>query len=870
MHDKHGRGECEYEDFVQPQAHGDKSLQVQLVLSLLIGVTAFLAFCFLRPRWPALYAARKRHLESSTGLPSLSNSTFGWILQLYKVTEEQVLASAGLDAFVFLAFFKMSTKLFAIMAFFATVVLWPINTHYRDFRLDLGGGNHSDPGDDGNEAFYNPLYSPTQVAVPGPGLVDLFKGKDDHDKSFELTYLWSYVVFTYFFTGLTIYYMNRETFRIIRYRQEYLGSQSTVTDRTFRLTGIPEDLRSEGRIKNLIDKLDIGRVDNVTICRDWQQLDGLMDMRDVTLRNLEASWAKYLQYRREKDKKGTAQGPIRHQSTQNSRQEQDDEDSGENGQLLDNDPSQPDWSEEGRPMTKIHYGPLGWRSRKVDAIDYYEERLRRLDAKIFEARKKDYTPTDMALVTMDSVASCQMVIQARIDPRPGRLLTKITPAPSDLVWRNTYAPRGIRRLKSWAVTIFITILTIVWIFPTAFLASLLSICAIRTAAPEFARWLQRHSIIYPLVQNGVPTLVVSLLNVAVPYLYDWLSNCQGMISQGDVELSVISKNFFFTFFNTFFVFAISRTGIDFFSVLQGFLKDTSKIPAAIAKDVEQLSLFYISFIMLQAIGLMPVRILEVGSVFLYPFLRMMSKTPRDFAELKQPPVFQYGFYLPTALLVFNLCLIYSVLSWGFAILIIGVLYFSLGYFFFKYMVLYAMVQPQHATGGAWRIICYRVIIGLVVFEVVMVGQIASSAAFIQSVVVLPLIPFTIWYSYYIKQRFEPLTKYIALRAIRADEDSEDDAAMDDAFAEEGPRPSRHVLRRGSTLDEYKEKGLTFVNPSLVDPLQRPWIYDDPPPDLTDDDTTSTGERSPLVLNGAESSLGIGDANVWASGGENNV
>jgi hypothetical protein len=316
----------------------------------------------------------------------------------------------------------------------------------------------------------------------------------------------------------------------------------------------------------------------------------------------------------------------------------------------------------------------------------------------------------------------------------------------------------------------------------------------------------------------LPALAVSLLNVAVPYLYDYLSNQQGMISQGDVELSVISKNYFFTFFNTFFVFAVSKTGLEFWSDLQKIVKDTSKIPEAIAGDVIDLSIFYICFIMLQGIGLMPFRILEAGSVFLHPFLKWLSKTPRDALELKKPPVFQYGFFLPTSLLVFNLCIIYSVLNYGFAILIVGMVYFILGYFTFKYMVLYAMDQPQHATGGAWRIICYRVIVGLLVFELVMVGRIAAAQGFIQSVSILPLIPFSIWYSYYIKRRYEPLTKYIALRAIRADEDSDDAAAMDDAFEDENAaRPSQNLLRRGSTLDEYKEKGMQFNNPSLVAP-----------------------------------------------------
>lgn len=38
---------CDYADFSRPQ--GDKSLQVQLVLSLVLGVSAFLIFC-VRPQ----------------------------------------------------------------------------------------------------------------------------------------------------------------------------------------------------------------------------------------------------------------------------------------------------------------------------------------------------------------------------------------------------------------------------------------------------------------------------------------------------------------------------------------------------------------------------------------------------------------------------------------------------------------------------------------------------------------------------------------------------------------------------------------------------------------------------------------------------
>lgn len=109
---------CRDSKFYAPYA---KDLYIQGILSSVIGVSAFVIFCvsalhlpriilsfgntdpppkLIRPRWPTLYAARKRRLDPSLDLPALPNTFFGWMPKLYSVTEEQILATAGLDAFV--------------------------------------------------------------------------------------------------------------------------------------------------------------------------------------------------------------------------------------------------------------------------------------------------------------------------------------------------------------------------------------------------------------------------------------------------------------------------------------------------------------------------------------------------------------------------------------------------------------------------------------------------------------------------------------------------------------------------------------------------------------------------------------------------
>lgn len=679
-------------------------------------------------------------------------------------------------------------------------------------------------------------------------------------------YLWAYLIFTYFFTLLTIHLLNKETFKVIRIRQDYLGTQSTITDRTFKLSGMPRELRDEAKLKELVEKLEIGNVESVTLCRNWKELDDLVAARATTLRKLEESWSVYL------GQKSKSCLDDRHRLVSNAVATQDEEavvdeeaQDGERSSLLGGDrngAAHHHWVDRPRPQTLVWYGPFRLRYKWVDAIDYYEEKLRRLDEQIHVARKKEYQPVDQAFVTMDSIAACQMATQALIDPRPGQLLTKYAPAPSDVVWRNTYASRKSRVIKSWIITIFISILSVLWLIPVATIAGLLSLCTIKKVFPGVADFLSEHEIIKALVQTGLPTAVVSLLNIAIPFLYDYLSNSQGMLSQGEVELSIVSKNFFFTFFNIFLVFTVFGTATQIWTVIRDSFKDTTYIAQQLARQIQNLNVFYLNFIMLQGLGLFPFRLLEFGAVSLYPINRLGAKTPRDYATLTIPPVFSYGFYLPTSLLIFILCLVYSVLPRGYIILAVGVVYFTLGYFTYKYQLLYAMDQPQHATGGAWRIISYRMVLGLIVFQITMAGYLSLQLAFFASLLVVPLLMGTVWYSYYWKRQFEPLTNYIALRSIRhrqtrrrrnndgnsnsssgtsSPSDEEGSVVHDEVFGGPGRHPPQNLLRRRkSTVDEDKEKGLRFINPSLVVPLEQPWIYKDPPPFLSRDSSAGLG------------------------------
>lgn len=828
--DDHAPG---YQDLIG--ASSTRETSIQILLSLSLGISAFFAFCILRTRWPGLYAARKKHVDT-VALPELPDTMFGWIAPLWKITDSQVLAAAGLDAYAFLTFFKMAMKFCFITLVFALIVIKPVHDAYEDD--DRGNKTEHDKA----KHHRNDMRRSVDLSDVGSSNYTVPGFPDD----FETDYLWMYVVFAYLFTGIAVYLIFAYTRKIIEVRQDYLGSQTTVTDRTIRLSGIPAHLQNEERIKEFIESLDIGKVDSVTICRDWKELDTAMLNRTNTMRRLEEAYAVHMGFRRVErnlESLPIAQPPPP-VPTAEGVPEMEPEDTEEHQRLVvvDGQPHVRPYAQV-RPKTRIWYGRFNLQSRKVDAIDYYKEKLQEADDEIKNLREKEYATTPIAFVTMDSVAACQMAIQAVLDPSPLQLIANPSPAPSEVMWQNTYRTRRSRMFRSWSVTLGILLLSIFWSLILVPVAGLLNTDTIGKVFPQLAEFLDAHKNIKSLVAAQLPTLIASLLMVLVPYLYYYLSWYQGWISLGDMELSAISKNFLFVFINFFVIFTALGTFSQFYQFFERFgdaLRDFRKVAITIAASLQRLLGFYVNFIILQGLGLLPFRLLEFGSVILYPIYLMGAKTPRDYAELVQPPTFSYGFYLPTSLLVYIICMVYSVLHSSWQILLAGCFYFALGHFVYKYQLLYAMDHQQHSTGRGWGMICDRIFVGLVFFQITTAGQLILRGAIPRSLLMVPLIIGTIWMSIAYGNTYKPLLRFIALRSVRRAEQTAYEDEPDNPVPSDWHSPDRNPwadadsarLRwgresgRGRAKDAGSESSMRFVNPSLVAPLDPVWITEE--------------------------------------------
>jgi hypothetical protein len=634
------------------------------------------------------------------------------------IDDRQVLACAGLDAVVFLAFFKMAIKFLATSAFFGLTVVVPVR--YK-FDTDDAWGNLT-------SVSITPL-------------------KHEQPK----TWLWSYVVFSYVFTLFVWYFLAQTTRKVSALRQEYLGYQSTVTDRTVRLSGVPTDLRNEEKLARHVESLGIGAVERVVVCRIWGELDRRMQERNNVLHSLEDSWAVY--------------------SKQNGK----------------------------RPRMRL--GFFGLAGRSTDCIDYYTMKLRKIDDAILAMRKESdaFRPTATAFVTFKRVSSAQLAAQAVLDPRPLRLVARLAPAPGDIIWSNVYRSRTGRVTRQWIVFMLVIITTVLWFIPVGAISVLLSPEGIAKISPGLAKFLDDHEQLHALAVGFLPTLAYTIFFALVPWIFNWFSYVQGYLDVSEVELAEVSKNFMFIFFNYFFVILVASSGVTLLALTE---LDTRKIPQLLARILTQRAQFYVDLIILQC-GMFPFRLLEFGTVFLYPFYKAGCKTPRDYSALQRGPNFNFAFYLPQCLFVFCICIIYSILSP--AILCFGLIFFILGYFSYKYQLIYAMDHPQHSTGKIWQIIYNRIILGLVVFQFTMIGTLSTQKVPLPTAFITPLPFLTIYIAQKFWHQFSPLSAFIALRAIER---------------------SRSDSTTSQTVDEGREEHAEYGHPYLQCDLEQPWTAED--------------------------------------------
>ncbi|KAI0730386.1 late exocytosis, associated with Golgi transport-domain-containing protein [Fomitopsis betulina] len=407
----------------------------QITLSISIGLLSFLIFSYCRTRWPLLFAPRTKLKGFSPHEAHAHQAQvfFGWIIPTIRISEFTVLQIVGLDAAVLLGFLKMSFWLFSSCSVFAIAILMPINLKNN---IDIGDGREDAGG--GWSAFISSLDPPPVGTPPsGDNWWDLLSDAN--------SYLSVHLLFTYVFTILTLRAIYKNFKWFICSRQLFsLELIHSVPARTVMVSHLPPHLQSEP---------------TVNISREVGSLRRLLDLRTDALLKLESAWVDYL---------GNP-SQIAPTSTVNHLLVDTDAAS------IESQPEQLVLPNRKRPTVQP-----GWFRRKVDALEYYEQKFREADELVKKRRHSGrFKASHIAFVTFEKMSSAQVAAQAVHAPHPTQCLMHLAPEPRDIVWSSISHPPAGALMREWLTMGAMVALQFFWFIPITALAGLLSYSEIK-------------------------------------------------------------------------------------------------------------------------------------------------------------------------------------------------------------------------------------------------------------------------------------------------------------------------------------------------------------------------------------------------------
>ncbi|KAK0440975.1 hypothetical protein EV421DRAFT_1959520 [Armillaria borealis] len=368
---------------------------------------------------------------------------------------------------------------------------------------------------------------------------------------------------------------------------------------------------------------------------------------------------------------------------------------------------------------------LGWFKPKVDALEYLETRFKELDEQVKKKRRTGrFKATQAAFVTFEKMSSAALLF-------------------------------------------------FFWFFPITALASLLSYDEIKRTLPWLGRLIDSNAKVQAVVQNSLPSVAMITLNALLPFLLEGLTYLQGYRARSWIEYSLLKKYFLFLLINVVFIFLLATT---YWQLVRDLANYPAKIPEKLAKALQsgKARNFFLSYVILQGLGIMPLQLLNLGIIVPRSILRLfITRTPRDFAELNAPPMINYGVVYPQAILIFTITILYSVVQP--LIVIFGSVYFGVGYVVYKYKLLFVFYKPYESQGQAWPLTFIRLIWGVVIFLVFMTGFFILSKSFIMASLLMPLLAGTVVWSWWVDKSLKPLSDFVSLSSVHEVERGEETA-----------------------------------------------------------------------------------------------
>lgn len=234
-----------------------------------------------------------------------------------------------------------------------------------------------------------------------------------------------------------------------------------------------------------------------------------------------------------------------------------------------------------RPLVRIGgtWGCFG--GEKVDAINYYSEKVQNLQSKIIEERSRisSSKKTNYGWILFDKVswahANAKYLASAS---SPLKSFSKIfegttpsielAPQPKDIIWSNLSLNEHLKRTKRLIITCIFYAFVFLWFIPSSFLSASNNVKNLLKLFPNSTKFMKANPTFVSLFSAWFTPIIMAIFFFILPKILRFMSQQQGYMTGTSLDRQVLAKLFIFFIINNFLVFTVSSTLISIYTEIQ--------------------------------------------------------------------------------------------------------------------------------------------------------------------------------------------------------------------------------------------------------------------------------------------------------------
>ncbi|KAL9224948.1 hypothetical protein vseg_000924 [Gypsophila vaccaria] len=409
-----------------------------------------------------------------------------------------------------------------------------------------------------------------------------------------------------------------------------------------------------------------------------------------------------------------------------------------------------------RPTNRI--GFLGLCGKKVDSIDYCNEKITELIPKL-EAEQK-VTLRDRQLPSALLFFTSRVTAASAGQSLHARTVDKWTamdaPEPRQLLWSNLSISYYSREVRQYVVYFIVALTILFYLIPIGIISAFTTLKNLVKLLP-FIKPVVKIGSLRTVLEAYLPQLALLVFLAMLPKLLMFLSKAEGIPSESHAVRAASGKYFYFSVFNVFLGVTLSGTLFSTLKEIEAHPNHTIKL---LADSLPDNATFFLTFVALKffvGYGLELSRLVPL--IIFHLKKKYLCKTDVDVRDAWAPGDFGYATRVPGDLLVITIVLCYSVIAP--LIIVFGVFYFGLGWLILRNQALKVYVPTFESYGRMWPHLHTRFLAALLLYQVTMVGYFtAKGFIFTPILILLPIA--TLIFMFVCRKKFYGFFKCTAL------------------------------------------------------------------------------------------------------------